>query len=215
MNGYRAPTTSGGRSQHVLRPLHDHARQHGRERGAAVDPARPRGHAVESLRVDVNAYVLTFAALILIGGKLADRFGRSRIFLVGLAIFTLVVRAPARSRRPTPADPGARRPGRRRGADEPALALDHRRRVPAHELATAIGIWAGISGARARDRPAARRVPGRARELVGGLLDQRPGRRDRRGRHALRRRTSRATDTPRRFDLPGTALVTGGLFALV
>ncbi|HXV95412.1 MAG TPA: MFS transporter [Gaiellaceae bacterium] len=37
----------------------------------------------------VNAYALTFAVLMLSGGKLADFFGRRRIFLLGLVIFTL------------------------------------------------------------------------------------------------------------------------------
>ena len=36
----------------------------------------------------VNAYVLTFAVLMLSGGKLADLLGRRRIFLLGLAVFT-------------------------------------------------------------------------------------------------------------------------------
>src|SRR5918997_503581 len=36
----------------------------------------------------VTGYALTFAALMLIGGKLADLYGRRRIFVVGLAIFT-------------------------------------------------------------------------------------------------------------------------------
>src|SRR5436853_7286279 len=36
----------------------------------------------------VNGYALTFAVLMLTGGKLADLFGRRRIFIVGLAIFT-------------------------------------------------------------------------------------------------------------------------------
>ena len=49
----------------------------------------------------MNAYIVTFAALILLGGKLGDRFGRKRIFLVGLAIFTSPPR-PARSPPPTP-----------------------------------------------------------------------------------------------------------------
>src|SRR5436853_6563006 len=44
----------------------------------------------ENLEWTVNAYILTFAALILLGGKLGDRFGRKRVFLVGMAIFTLV-----------------------------------------------------------------------------------------------------------------------------
>src|SRR4249919_1942708 len=36
----------------------------------------------------VNGYALTFAVLMLTGGKLADLFGRRLIFIVGLAIFT-------------------------------------------------------------------------------------------------------------------------------
>lgn len=35
----------------------------------------------------LNAYVLTFAALVLTGGTLADRFGRKRTFIAGLWIF--------------------------------------------------------------------------------------------------------------------------------
>ena len=37
----------------------------------------------------VTAYTLTFAAFILIGGKLADLLGRRRMFNVGLGIFTV------------------------------------------------------------------------------------------------------------------------------
>ena len=48
-----------------------------------------------TLEWTINAYVLSFAALILLGGKLGDRFGRKRIFLVGLAIFTLASAACA------------------------------------------------------------------------------------------------------------------------
>src|SRR6185503_16455884 len=36
----------------------------------------------------VNAYVLVLAALILVGGTLGDRFGRRRVFVAGLAVFT-------------------------------------------------------------------------------------------------------------------------------
>ena len=42
-----------------------------------------------SLEWTINAYVLSFAALILLGGKLGDRFGRKRMFIVGLVLFTL------------------------------------------------------------------------------------------------------------------------------
>jgi MFS family permease len=37
----------------------------------------------------VGAYTLVLAALILVGGTLGDRFGRKRVFLAGLCIFTL------------------------------------------------------------------------------------------------------------------------------
>lgn len=37
----------------------------------------------------VNAYVLTFAGFLLLGGRAADLFGRRIVYLVGLAVFTL------------------------------------------------------------------------------------------------------------------------------
>src|SRR6476660_4052776 len=36
----------------------------------------------------VNAYTLTFAVLLLTGAALGDRFGRKRLFIIGLGIFT-------------------------------------------------------------------------------------------------------------------------------
>ena len=41
-----------------------------------------------SLQWVVNAYTLTFAGFLLLGGRAADLFGRRSIFLVGLAVFT-------------------------------------------------------------------------------------------------------------------------------
>jgi EmrB/QacA subfamily drug resistance transporter len=37
----------------------------------------------------VNAYALTFAGFLLLGGKVGDLFGRKRVFLLGLALFAL------------------------------------------------------------------------------------------------------------------------------
>ena len=37
----------------------------------------------------VNAYTLTFGGFLLLGGRAADLFGRKRVFLIGLALFTL------------------------------------------------------------------------------------------------------------------------------
>jgi len=37
----------------------------------------------------VNAYTLTFAGFLMLGGRAADLFGRRRVFLIGLSVFTL------------------------------------------------------------------------------------------------------------------------------
>jgi EmrB/QacA subfamily drug resistance transporter len=47
------------------------------------------GASLEGLEWTVNAYTLTFAVLLLTGAALGDRFGRRRMFLIGLATFTL------------------------------------------------------------------------------------------------------------------------------
>ena len=44
--------------------------------------------SLQSLEWTVNAYTLTFAVLLLTGAALGDRFGRRRLFVVGLVIFT-------------------------------------------------------------------------------------------------------------------------------
>src|SRR6476619_8131144 len=36
----------------------------------------------------VSGYILVFAGLLLAGGRLADAFGRRRLFLIGLTVFT-------------------------------------------------------------------------------------------------------------------------------
>ena len=45
--------------------------------------------SLSSLEWTVNAYTLTFAVLLLPGATLGDRFGRKRMFMVGLGLFTL------------------------------------------------------------------------------------------------------------------------------
>jgi EmrB/QacA subfamily drug resistance transporter len=45
--------------------------------------------SLESLEWTVNAYTLTFAVLLLTGAALGDRFGRRRVFTIGVGIFTL------------------------------------------------------------------------------------------------------------------------------
>jgi EmrB/QacA subfamily drug resistance transporter len=43
----------------------------------------------EGLQWVANAYMLTFGALLLLGGRMGDLLGRRRLFLAGLAVFTL------------------------------------------------------------------------------------------------------------------------------
>jgi EmrB/QacA subfamily drug resistance transporter len=46
------------------------------------------GFSEASLAWVVNAYLLTFGGFLLLGGRLSDIFGRRRLFLIGLALFT-------------------------------------------------------------------------------------------------------------------------------
>jgi EmrB/QacA subfamily drug resistance transporter len=46
------------------------------------------GFSAESLQWVVSAYALTFAGLLLLGGRAADLLGRRRVFMVGLVVFT-------------------------------------------------------------------------------------------------------------------------------
>jgi EmrB/QacA subfamily drug resistance transporter len=50
---------------------------------------RDLGASLGDLEWTVNAYTLTFAALLLMGAALGDRFGRRRMFIIGLAVFTV------------------------------------------------------------------------------------------------------------------------------
>src|SRR6187401_2082897 len=46
------------------------------------------GASIESLEWTVNAYTLAFAVLLLTGAALGDRFGRRRMFVIGVGVFT-------------------------------------------------------------------------------------------------------------------------------
>jgi MFS family permease len=45
--------------------------------------------SVSGLQWTVDAYTLVIACLLMLSGSLADRFGRRRVFQIGLAIFSL------------------------------------------------------------------------------------------------------------------------------
>jgi MFS family permease len=50
---------------------------------------RALGASVSDLEWTVNAYTLAFATLMMMGAALGDRFGRKRIFLLGMTVFTV------------------------------------------------------------------------------------------------------------------------------
>jgi EmrB/QacA subfamily drug resistance transporter len=53
------------------------------------------GASLEQLEWTVNAYTLTFAVFLLTGAALGDRFGRKRMFMTGIALFTAASAAAA------------------------------------------------------------------------------------------------------------------------
>src|SRR5688500_19723614 len=53
------------------------------------------GGTIETLEWTVNAYTLTFAVFLLTGAALGDRFGRRRMFAIGIALFTVASAAAA------------------------------------------------------------------------------------------------------------------------
>lgn len=65
-------------------------------------PAMRTGLGLSELGLQwiVNAYVITFAGFMLLGGRAADIFGRKRIFVLGLALFTVASLGGALAQQP-------------------------------------------------------------------------------------------------------------------
>ena len=94
----------------------------------------------------VSAYALTLATLIPLGGTLGDRYGRRRLFLCGLALFTVASAACALSHVDV-ALIGFRVLQGVGGAVMSALTLSILSETyPPRTRATAIGLWAAVAG---------------------------------------------------------------------
>lgn len=171
------------------------------------------GGALHDLEWTVSAYTLTFAVLLMFGAALGDRFGRRRLFLVGITIFTGASAAAAMA-------PGidsliAARAVQGVGAAimMPLTLTLLTAAVPAAKRGMAFGIWGAVNGLAVASGP-----------LIGGTLTE----------HIswqwifwlnvplglillplARLRLAESHGTGSRLDVPGTLLASGGLFGIV
>src|SRR3954452_8462887 len=102
--------------------------------------------SLSGLEWTVNAYTLTFAVLLLTGAALGDRFGRRRMFVLGLSIFTLASAAAALA--PTTTALIAARTVQGAGAAivTPLTLTLLSEAFPPERRGLALGAWSGISG---------------------------------------------------------------------
>jgi len=102
--------------------------------------------SLESLEWTVNAYTLTFGVLLLTGAALGDRFGRRRVFAIGVSIFTLGSVAAALA--PTVEALNIARAVQGLGGAfvMPLTLTILSAAVPKERRGLALGAWGGISG---------------------------------------------------------------------
>ncbi len=171
------------------------------------------GGEMHDLEWTVSAYTLTFAVLLMFGSALGDRFGRRKLFTVGLSIFTVASAAAALA-------PGinsliAARAVQGVGAAimMPLTLTLLTAAVPAAKRGMVFGIWGAVNGLAVASGP-----------LIGGTLTEHiswqwifwlnvplglavlPLAR-------LRLKESYGNGAP--LDITGTVLASGGLFGIV
>ncbi|MBB1244953.1 MFS transporter [Streptomyces durbertensis] len=172
------------------------------------------GMSAPGLQWVLNAYTLTFAGLMLLGGRAADLFGRKATFLCGLGLFTVASLAGGLAQEGWQLVAARAAQGVGAAVLSPATLTILTSSFPEGPArARAIGTWTAVGAG-----------GGAAGGLVGGVLTD-----------ALSWRwvllinvpigavvlvaaalwlTERRVRGGRRLDLPGAALVTGGLAAL-
>ncbi|MCZ4124336.1 DHA2 family efflux MFS transporter permease subunit [Streptomyces sp. H39-S7] len=171
------------------------------------------GGALEDLEWTVSAYTLTFAVLLMFGAALGDRFGRRKLFTVGLGLFTAASAAAALA--PGMGELIAARAAQGVGAAimMPLTLTLLSATVAPERRGMAFGIWSAVNGLAVATGP-----------LIGGTLTEHfswqwifwlnvpigllllPLAR-------LRLNESRGPNS--RLDVPGTALASAGLFGIV
>src|SRR5215212_4726983 len=168
---------------------------------------------VESLEWTVNAYTLSYAVLLITGAALGDRFGRRRMFAVGLAIFTVASAAAALA--PTAGALIAARALQGVGGAivTPLTLTILSAGVPRERRGAFIGAWSGIAGLAVAFGPL---VGGAVVEGISwhwifwlnvpiGLLLV----------PLALTRLNESHGPAKELDLPGVVLASGGLFGIV
>ena len=128
--------------------------------------------SLSALEWTVNAYTLTFAVLLVTGGRLGDIFGRRRMFLFGVVVFGISSAAIGFAPTDTTLVAVPRRPGHRRRVHDAGDAVDHHPGVPARAARDGDRHLGRRQRDGARDRPRARRLPDRVGQLARDLLHQ-------------------------------------------
>lgn len=101
---------------------------------------------LQELEWMVNAYTLTFAVLLLTGAALGDRFGRKRMFIIGLGIFTAGSAAAALSSTSTELIVARAIQGIGGAILTPLSLTILSAAVSPERRAVALGAWGGIAG---------------------------------------------------------------------
>jgi EmrB/QacA subfamily drug resistance transporter len=102
---------------------------------------------VLSLQWVINAYALTFASLMLVGGALGDRFGRRRVMAIGIVIFCVGSLVCALASGATTVIVGRAVMGAGAAAAEPGtLSLIRQLHPDRAQRARALGAWSAVAG---------------------------------------------------------------------
>jgi EmrB/QacA subfamily drug resistance transporter len=101
---------------------------------------------ISQLEWTVNAYTLTFAVLLLTGAALGDRFGRRRLFALGILLFTAASAAAALATTANQLDIARAVQGVGGAIVAPLTLTILSAGVPAARRGLALGIWGGIGG---------------------------------------------------------------------
>jgi EmrB/QacA subfamily drug resistance transporter len=169
--------------------------------------------SIEQLEWTVNAYTLTFAVLLLTGAALGDRFGRRRMFAIGLVIFTLGSALAALAPSIEALNLARALQGFGAAIVTPLTLTLLSAAVPANRRGLALGIWGGVGGLAIAFGPV---VGGAVVEgiswqwvfwlnvPIGLILIP-----------LALRRLEESHGPGGRLDLPGLALVSAGLFGIV